>query len=75
MGNGALNVAVLRAGRAVRLDYGRELSELSIVVEPETANRIRALVLMRNYTMLTSSGPAFGFRDPFGVVWNVHPTP
>jgi hypothetical protein len=73
MGNGALNVAVLRAGRAVRLDYGRVLSELSIVVEPETANRIRAQALMRNYTMLTSTGPAFGFRDPFGVVWNVHP--
>ncbi len=73
LGNGALNVAIVRAGRSVRLDYARVLNELSIVVEPETANRIRAFVLMRNYTMLTSTGPAFGFRDPFGVVWNVHP--
>lgn len=73
MSNGALNVALLRAGRAARLDYDRVVNELSVVVEPETANRIRALVLMRNYTMLTSTGPAFGFRDPFGVVWNVHP--
>ena len=73
LGNGALNVALLRAGRAVRLDYAQVTNELSIAVEPETANKIRAQVLMRNYTMLTSTGPAFGFRDPFGVVWNVHP--
>jgi hypothetical protein len=74
LSNGALNVALMRAGRAARLDYNEVRGELSIRVNPETANRIRAMVLMRSYTMLTSTGPAFGFRDPFGVVWNVHPT-
>jgi hypothetical protein len=72
--NGALNVALMRAGRAARLDYNEVRGEISIRVNPETAARIKALVLMRNYTMLTSAGRAFGFRDPFGVVWNIHPT-
>ena len=74
MSNGALHVALMRAGRAARLDYNDVRGELSIRVNRETANRIRAMVLMRNYTMLTSTGPAFAFRDPFGVVWDVHPT-
>jgi hypothetical protein len=73
LANGALHIALMRVGRSIRLDYANVVNELSITVSPGTAARIKALVLMRNYTMLTSTGPAFGFRDPFGVVWNVHP--
>jgi hypothetical protein len=28
---------------------------------------------MRSYTLLSSAGPTFSFRDPYGVVWNVRP--
>ncbi len=71
--NGALHIALARAGRAARLDYGQVLNEIAIVVPQAEGARIKAMVLMRGYTLLTSAGPSFGFRDPFGVVWNVEP--
>lgn len=74
MRNGALNVALQRAGRAARLDYSRISNEIGIAVDPQTAARIKAIVLMRGFTMLNSAASTFVFRDPFGVVWDVHPT-
>jgi catechol 2,3-dioxygenase-like lactoylglutathione lyase family enzyme len=72
--NGPLNVALQRAGRAARLDYSRLSSEIGIAVDPPTAARIKANVLMRGLTLLNATASAFAFRDPFGVVWDVHPT-
>lgn len=74
MRNGPLNIALQRAGRAARLDYSRISSEIGIAVDPPTAARIKAIVLMRGFTMLNSTASAFAFRDPFGVVWEIHPT-
>lgn len=74
MRNGALNIALQRAGRAARLDYSRVSNEIGIGVDPPTGARIKAIVLMRGFTMLNSTASAFAFRDPFGVVWEIHPT-
>ena len=73
MQGGALNVALSRAGRAAYLDYDTIRNDVQIRMDPAAANRLRALVLMRGYTLLASTGPAFAFRDPFGAVWDVHP--
>ncbi len=71
--NGPLNVALVRAGRAARLDYGTVNNQIALSMETAAAARVKALALMRGYTMLSSTGPSFAFRDPFGVAWNVHP--
>jgi hypothetical protein len=73
MHNGPLSVALVRAGRAARLDYSTVQNQLTVTMEPEAAARVKALALMRGYTMLTSAGPSYSFRDPFGVVWGIHP--
>jgi catechol 2,3-dioxygenase-like lactoylglutathione lyase family enzyme len=73
MSSGPLNIALMRAGRAARLDDASVSNEIAFRTDMTTAAKLKALVLMRNYTLLTSTGPAFSFRDPFGVVWHVHP--
>jgi catechol 2,3-dioxygenase-like lactoylglutathione lyase family enzyme len=73
MRNGPLNVALAAAGRATRLDYATIHNQIAVTMEPAAAGRLRALVLMRGYTLLTAAGPAFSFRDPFGVIWSIHP--
>jgi len=72
--NGPLNIALQRAGRAAHLDYSRISNEIGIAVDAATAARLKAIVLMRGLTLLTSTASAFAFRDPYGVVWDVHPT-
>jgi len=71
--NGALGLALQRVGRAARLDYARIASTVGITVDPRSAARIKAMVLMRGYTLLGSAGDVFEFRDPFGIAWNVQP--
>ncbi len=71
--NGPLNVALRRAGRAARLDYALISNQIAVAMEPSTAAGIKAKVLMRGYTLLASEGPAYTFRDPFGVAWSIHP--
>ena len=73
MHNGPLNVALAAAGRSAVLDYGTVRNQIAVAMAPEAAARVRAMVLMRGYTMLAAAGPEFAFRDPFGVVWNIHP--
>jgi hypothetical protein len=73
MVNEPLHLALVRAGRSARLDYARVHNAIEINTTPEGADRIKALVLMRSYTLLNSAGPTFSFRDPYGVVWNVRP--
>jgi hypothetical protein len=73
MVNEPLHLALVRAGRSARLDYARVHNAIEINTTPEGADRIKALVLMRSYTLLSSAGPTFSFRDPYGVVWNVRP--
>ena len=74
MENGPLALAISRAGRAAHLNYDTVMNELQVAMEPLAASRLRALVLMRNYTLLGSAGRSFTFRDPFGVVWNIRPS-
>lgn len=71
--NGPLNIALMRAGRAARLDYSVINNQIAIAMDPAIAARINAKVMMRGYTLLASAGTAFTFRDPFGVAWSVHP--
>lgn len=71
--NGPLLVALVRAGRAARLDYAGINNRIAVAMTAESAARIKALVLMRGYTLLTAAGDAFSFRDPFGVVWGIRP--
>jgi hypothetical protein len=73
MHNGPLHLALAAAGRAARLDYATVTNEIAITMEPAAAARLNALILMRGYTLLTSTGPAYSFRDPFGVVWDIRP--
>ncbi len=73
MVNAPLHLALVRAGRSARLDYAEIHNAIEITTTTDEANRIKALVLMRGYTLLGSAGPTFSFRDPFGVVWNVRP--
>ncbi len=73
MHNGPLNVALMRAGRAARLDYSVISNRIAVAMEPSGAARINAKVMMRGYTLLASEGPVFTFRDPFGVAWSIHP--
>lgn len=74
MRNGPLSIVLQRVGRAARLDYSRISNEIGIVVDPPTAARIKAIVLMGGFTLLDSTASAFAFRDPFGVVWEIRPT-
>ena len=71
--NVPLNIALMRAGRAARLDYSVINNQIAIAMDPAIAARINAKVMMRGYTLLASAGTAFTFRDPFGVAWSVHP--
>ncbi|MDQ3653554.1 MAG: hypothetical protein M3457_00555 [Chloroflexota bacterium] len=71
--NGPLNVALRRAGRAARLDYSIISNQIAVAMEPPAAAGIKAKVLIRGYTLLAAEGPAFTFRDPFGVAWSIHP--
>ncbi|MBA3277026.1 MAG: hypothetical protein H0T72_14685 [Chloroflexia bacterium] len=70
---GPLNLALMRAGRAARLDYSVVSNQIAVAIEPRAAAEIKAKVLMRGYTLLESQGPTFTFRDPFGVAWSIHP--
>jgi hypothetical protein len=74
MGNDPLHVALVRAGRAALLDYSQIHNDIAVAMDLAGARRLKALVLMRGYTLLTGAGEAFSFRDPFGVVWDIHPT-
>lgn len=74
MGNDPLHVALVRAGRASLLDYSRIHNDIAVAMDLQGARRLKAIVLMRGYTLLTSAGEGFSFRDPFGVVWDIHPT-
>lgn len=71
--SGALGIALQQAGRAARLDYARISNTIGITVDARTASRIKAIVLIRGYSLLASIGPVVEFRDPFGVAWHVHP--
>ena len=73
LGNGALGLALRRAGRAARLDYARIENAVGITVDAQSAARIKAMVLMRGYTLLGSTPDGFEFRDPFGVAWSIRP--
>lgn len=73
MGNGPLGVALSRAGRAARLDYTNILNELEVTMEPAAAAKLKAIVLLRGYTLLSAFGPNFSFRDPYGAIWDVRP--
>lgn len=70
---GALNVALMRAGRAARLDYAIVSNRIAVAMEPPAAAEVKAKALMRGYTLLESHGPVFTFRDPFGVAWSIQP--
>ena len=72
--NGPLGLALRRMGRAARLDYSRIENAIGISVDAQSAARIKAMVLMRGYTLLGSSGDAFEFRDPFGIAWSIRRT-
>lgn len=74
MANDPLHVALVRAGRGGLLDYSRIHNDIAVAMDLEGARRLKALVLMRSYTLLTSAGEGYSFRDPFGVVWDIHPT-
>lgn len=74
MTNEPLNLAVVRAGRAARLEYATINNDIAVAMTPEATHRVKALALMRGYNLLESAGPTFAFRDPFGVVWDIHPT-
>lgn len=74
MGNDPLYVALVRAGRASLLDYSRIHNDIAVAMDLTGARRLKAIALMRGYTLLTSAGEGFSFRDPFGVVWDIHPT-
>jgi len=74
MGNDPLHVALVRAGRASLLDYSRIHNDIAVAMDLQGARRLKAIVLMRGYSLLTSAGHGFSFRDPFGVVWDIHPT-
>jgi hypothetical protein len=56
------------------LDYSRIHNDIAVAMDLQGTRRLKAIVLMRGYTMLTSAGEGFSFRDPFGVVWDIHPT-
>jgi catechol 2,3-dioxygenase-like lactoylglutathione lyase family enzyme len=73
MSSGELHIALSRAGRAAHLDYDTVRNEIQVRMDRAAASRLRAAVLMRGYTLLSATGPAFTFRDPFGVVWDIHP--
>jgi hypothetical protein len=73
MGRDPLHVALVRAGRAALLDYSRIHNDIAVAMDLEGTRRLKALVLMRGYTLLASAGQGFSFRDPFGVVWDVLP--
>ena len=44
---------------------------LSLRVDAATFNRLRGIVLMRNYENLGGAQTYFSFRDPYGVPWEV----
>lgn len=69
-----LYIALVRVGRAARLDYSTVRNDIALALDGEGANRLKAMVLMRGYTLLTAAGRGFSFRDPYGVVWDIHAT-
>jgi catechol 2,3-dioxygenase-like lactoylglutathione lyase family enzyme len=68
--NGALLIALHRVPRGMRVERTL-VDRVSIRVDAETYNRLRGLVLMRNYENLGGGQTYFAFRDPYGVPWEV----
>ncbi len=68
--NGALLIALHRVGRGARLERTM-VDRVSIRVDPDSFNRLRGQILMRNYENLGGGQTYFAFRDPYGVPWEV----
>ncbi|MBA3415901.1 MAG: VOC family protein [Chloroflexia bacterium] len=68
--NGALTLALERAGRGGRL-YENALSHVSVAVDPATFTTLRGEALVRSMTVTANSGTSFTFHDPFGIGWEI----
>jgi catechol 2,3-dioxygenase-like lactoylglutathione lyase family enzyme len=70
MRNGAVTLALQRAGRGARLERG-VVERLSVTVDATTFANLKGEALMRPLMVLESSDTHFTFSDPFGVVWEL----
>lgn len=68
--NGAITLALLRAGRGARLAEGA-FDHLSVAVDPASFSAIKGEALVRPLTITATSDAAFSFRDPFGLTWEI----
>jgi catechol 2,3-dioxygenase-like lactoylglutathione lyase family enzyme len=68
--NGPLTIALHRVGAGARLERSL-LDRVSIRVDGQTFNRLRGIIMMRQYEMLGGGTTYFSFRDPYGVPWEI----
>jgi hypothetical protein len=70
--NGPLAVALKRLGRGYPLDHYTKIPEpMHLLMDTQSLNRIRALVLMRGWDIRDVRPDSFLFRDPFGYTWGL----
>jgi hypothetical protein len=70
--NGPLALAVERLGRGYPLDHYTRIPEpIHLLMDMESFNRTKALVLMRAFDVRDPRPDAFTFRDPFGYTWSI----
>ena len=68
--NGALTLALERAGRGGRLAENA-LAHLSVAVDPITFSTLRGEALVRSLTVISNADTSFTFHDPFGIGWEI----
>jgi hypothetical protein len=68
--NGPLALALKRLGRGYPLDHYTNIPEpIHLLMDMESLNRVKALVLMRSWDVRDPRPDGFIFRDPFGYTW------
>ena len=68
--NGALTLVLINAGRGSVLSEPR-VAHIGLRVPGETLSAIKAVALIRNFTVEQDERDAFRFTDPFGQTWHL----
>jgi hypothetical protein len=70
MQNGPLAIALRRLGRGYPLNHYTEIPEpIHLLMDMESLQRVKALVLLRSWDVRDPRPDGFIFRDPFGYTW------
>ena len=68
--NSALSLVLINAGRGAVIGENR-FAHVGLRVSRETLTALRAVALVRNFTVAQDDPDAFRFNDPFGITWHL----